>query len=301
METALLASFFVVAARVLFQIRRMNIKRLQEHGATPLTTLYYQKFALWPSLILLVLTFRSEYIPILLSKEILVAVCIIFFFWITQEALNFFLINSAQNLSFLKAFETIVAIPISLSLGYLINHDVPNIWIFLAMFFLFVAVFVQPQNTSQKGIKMFQAGFLLILSLAVVSILLDETNGALYRFLLQNLEATFFGIGVYTFLAMAGLNIFFLFKRIPTSQKKIARTYPYWAFSIAPLWFLASIPEGFGLFSVPIFTYMGISAVSFLMDVFSDFKNQRIRSTPKTFLFIGLTLLGIGFSVFSLV
>lgn len=297
----LFVSCLIILSSFLFQLRRLNIKKLQEKGLSPLTALYYQKYAIYPAFILLFLTFEIEYCYLLLTSEILITFGLIAFFWFSAELIGFYLLKAAKSLSFLNAFQTLIAIPAALAFGYFLNQDVPNYLIYLALLILIFAVIIKPQSKlPQNQNNIFQQGFFFILLLAGISVLFDVIDNGLYRFILQNFQATIFGIAFYTSLTMLSVNIFFLFKKIPLQEKKLANQSQYLAFSIAPFWFLASIPEGYGFSNVPIYTYVGIAAATFLLDVSSDLKNNRIANHRKTYFFATLVVASLVLSTFSL-
>lgn len=300
MNFTYLTSLFVVCSALLFQWRKLNIKKIQEQGLSPWGVLYYQKFALVPAVVLLVFTFKIEYVKLLLQKEFIFLFILMSLFWIVQELFGFIVLGSASNLSFLNAFKGLLTIPIYLLLGFFFNGDVPNIYTGVALILLAVALLVKPQTAQAGRSRLFQHGMFVIIALLTIETVVDGFNSAAFRFILQNINATLFVVAVSITAIMILLNLFFLFKPITPADKIIVRQHHYLAYSIPLLWFLASIPEGYGYYYVPIYTVMAISALTFALDVWSDVKNKRIKMNIRTGSFVLLVIISIVFSVASL-
>ena len=89
-------------------------------------------------------------------------------------------------------------------------------------------------------------------------------------------------------------------KKIPKQDIVIWTKHKYLAISVPIIWFIASIPEWYSLSSVPIYTMVAIASITFIIDVLSDIKNNRIKLCKRTISFIILVLASIVLSVVSL-
>lgn len=296
-----LASLIVLASALLFKWMGLNARKIQEKGLSPLGVLYYHRFAIYPALLLTVLTFRKEYIEIIFSNNLLILA--LFFsvvFWSLIAYIYYFTLNSVNNLSSLNAFEAIISLPVFVIIGIFLNNDIPNAFILIALVILGVALLIKPEPHKLGRKKFFKHSLLLIIIFTLGVNIFSAVNVGLYRVFLQNLDSTLFSIGICAFLAMLPLWLLPFFRKLPAREMEIVRQNKYLAYSIAPIWFLASIPEGYAFLNVPIYTLIAIASITFVINVLSDLRNKRIHFNFRTGIFIILVLVSIGFSVLSL-
>ena len=295
------ASIMVVASALLFKWMSLNIKQLQEKGMSAWGALYCHRFAIAPAFLLTAITFRREYLELIFSNYLLVLTLLfVLVFWILRNYISYFTLKSVNSLSFLKAFESIIALPIFVVTGILINKDVPNLFIALALVFLAIALLIKP-SPHKLGVKRtFRHHLALIILITFIVVVLDAIDNGLYRFFLQNMNSVLFAIGLCAFLSMLSVWVVSCFRKLPPKEIAVIKQNQSLAYSIAPLWFLGSIPEGYAFFNVSIYTFIAIASFNFIIDVFSDLRNKRIHLDKRTLIFIALVLLSIGFSVWSL-
>ncbi len=266
-----------------------------------MTIMYYERYAIIPATVLFFFTFRSEYIHFIFSTPIILfAFSFHLIFWVVQEYIGFFTIGSVSNLSFLNAFSSMVYLPVYLLIGIVINNDSPNIFILIALTLLGIAIFIKPSHHEENKRKIFEHGIIFIIFITLFRTILDAINCSLNRLVLQNLDTVLFVVALYAFLSLLPANIYFLLKKIPEKEKNIANKNKYLVYSVPVLWFLASIPEGYGFLHVPIYTMISIGSITFLIDIFSDLRNKRIKINNQTIIFITLVLVSMIFSVVSL-
>jgi hypothetical protein len=298
-----LASIYVFLTVIFFKIRVLNVKKLQERWVSSKTCLYWQRFALFPTIILLIISYKPEYLHIIISNpKLILYIFFMLIFWVSQEFIWFYVMWKISSLSFLNAFYSIINIPIYMMIWLSVNHDYPNYFTIFSLVILAISMYIKPTHNNKKNKNMFSHNILFIIFIASIWIILDGTNNAFHRELFQNLNAVFFWTWIWMFLAMLWTYIFFLFSKVPESEKKLLQeeNNKWLYFSIAPLWFIGSIPEWFSLANIPIYTVLAIGSISFVIDVISDIKNERIVLNSKTYIFIILVLISIALSVLSL-
>jgi hypothetical protein len=147
---------------------------------------------------------------------------------------------------------------------------------------------------------MFEKGTVFAAGVAIVRFTFDGANLALSRFLYTNLNATLFLIGLFATLASLSVYVLMLFRKpqLPPAARS-DKKFLVLAYSIPVLWFIASIPEGYSIKGIPIFTMLAISSAAFFIDVISDLRNKRIAWNHRTLAFIFLVIAGIGMAAFS--
>ncbi len=91
-----------------------------------------------------------------------------------------------------------------------------------------------------------------------------------------------------------------LFVRKRVKETAVMKQKQWFAISLMPMtWFAASIPEAFALAAIPIYVYMSIGVLTFLMDTISDVAHKRIHVNLQTISFIVLVLGGISLAILS--
>jgi hypothetical protein len=293
----------VIAAIVtagLFEIYYLVAKRLQETGMSNLTVLHYQRLAIIPGAFLLLVTFKKEYIVFLLQHPLILG-AIIFssLVWIAHFYIRIYIMQAVNSMSFLNAFSAIISIPLLLAAGIIFNHDFPNTPIMIALCLLLFALFIKPtahEDNLQK--KTFAISFILAIALAVFGQSVDAINMGAYRYFFQNIEFTFFGIGIFIFLSALVINIFFLF--VPHKGQPI-HSHPYkWLPYLLPFLFaVATFFEGYAVTTISIYALATIGAFTFLINTSSDLYHKRIRFTARTGVFIVLVIASSIFSAIS--
>lgn len=298
MEYFLVSAVFTQA--IIFQLFALNARKLQEKNFSVVSVFYFQKFAIIPAILLFMFTFDKEFIPYLLSKEVLIFFFIVLIFWPAAQFMTFVSLNATSSLSYLEAMIAFAQVPVFLLFGVLVNNDHPNSWALIALAFLSIALVIKPKQHIENTRKLFSFSATFVVLLILVKQSLSAFVGASYRSFLQNTEVVLFGISCFILLATVSLNILFLFKKISTKDKKAVKKNIWLVASIPLLWFVASVPEGVGYFGMPIYTFIVLSAVIFLMVIASDLKNKRIELTGRTVLFSLLVFSSIVFSILSL-
>lgn len=291
----------ILASSLLFKLRSLQAKNIQEKGVSALTILYIHRLAVIPSFIMLLCTFRLEYLHFFAEyPSIIAAIIFSIVIWIVMEYLAFFIVGSAQSLTFLEAFESVVRLPIYLLVGILLNGDYPNLLTGVAVGILVVAMLLKPQQFGKRMKPIFRHGIILILCLALARHGLDAIGNAIYRYILNNIEATLFYMAFFAFLTTGVMNILFFFKKIPQADHQIIAQNKLVAYSQPALWFLASVFSAFAFMYAPIYSVAGIRSVVLALDVISDVRNKRIRLSIRTLAFVVLIGIGVYLIAYSL-
>lgn len=301
MDSGILIFFIIVFQAILFKISNLKERSLQEKGISPLTLLYYQRYSIILAAVLLLLTYKPDYLQ-LISGNILLILAVLSFsanFLVARYA-NFLITNSTSSLSFLNGFNKTVSILLFLLIGTVLNKDVPNMNILAALMILAIALVIKPSQHKSNKRNLFKYPLSIAVLLILVFQALYALDSGIYRFFLQGMDATLFGVAVYTFFSTLGVNVFFFFKSVPKAQKELAGKHKAPLLTIILFWFFASIPEGFSFFYAPIFTVIAASSIAFLFDVGSDVINKRISFDLRTILFSILIITSVVFSALSL-
>jgi len=290
---------YVFIQSILFKLWHIHAKSLQEKGFSILEIFSYQKYVLIPSFILLVLSYKKEYLVFFLNDfKMILAFLFVVSVWMIHEYFNLRVQKSVNSLSFMNAFFVMLALPVYVLVGTVFNGDVPNSQIILALILLGAAIFIKPEPHKTNGKITFQDSMKFIIFISLIGILVDALNNGAHRFVLSSLGAPLFGAALMMFLTTLIINIFFLFKKIPKREKD--DEFRLICYSLPLIWFIASIPESYSITSIPIFTIIALGSISFFMDISSDLFNNRIKINIRTILFVCLVLFGIILSAFSL-
>lgn len=300
MNMILLSVVFIQA--ILFKLFNLSSRKLQEKGLSPHALIGLERYAIFPAVILFVVTFKQKYIfEISHNRMMILLILGIMFFWIIGEYAGFFAINSTSSLSLLNALNSTINLPMLAVVGILVNHDIPNTFEITSLFFLIVALFIRPSQHNENRRNVFEYQLLFVIGFILIKTLAHDLDGAFYRNLLHSIfPAIMFGISIYILAATVMLNIIYTFKKITIEEKEIIVKNKWLAFSVPIFWFIASLPEGYSFANIPIFTLTTLSSISFLIDIFSDVKNKRIFFNKRTFVFIFFILTSLTFSSISL-
>lgn len=283
----------------LFQIYYLIAKRLQENGMSNLTVLYYQRLAVIPGALLLLATFRKEYVSFLLAHPLIFG-AIIFssLVWMVHTYIRIYVLEAVNSMSFLNAFSAIISIPLLLIVGVIANRDLPNTPIILALCLLLLALLLRPTpHEENHRKKVFAIGLFAAIALSLFGQSIDAVNMGAYRYFFQHIQFTFFGIGIFIFLSALVINIFFLF-RGPGGGSDRNHPYRFLPYLLPLLFAVATFFEGYAVTSISIYALAAIGAFTFLADTGSDLYHKRIRFSLRTAAFM---LLVIASSVFSAV
>jgi hypothetical protein len=211
------------------------------------------------------------------------------------------LLNATYSLSFLYIIEEVINVPILIVFGILVNKDIPNPYVILSLLFLLAAIFFRPtQHTENKRSTLKYSLPIIILFVVMVTVA-HAVDGSFYReFLTTFDDKILFIISIYILITSIMMNIFSYAKKIPQSEIAIIKKNRYIALAIPLFRFIASLPEGFSYANIPVYSIVSISSITFLITMFSDIKNKRIRLDYKTVVFCILAILNIVFFYVSL-
>lgn len=293
---------FVVSKTIFFKLYKLNAKKLQEKWFDTLDIFDFQSNAiLW--FIPLIFIFYNPWDASFFLDNIthLLIVSFIVVAWFIQEFIQYYVMSKTSNMIYLSAFFDIIRIPIYLFIWYFINKDIPNYFIIFSLVFLALALFIKP--SSKKHISnwaMFSSWLLFIIFISLIWNILDAINNGFDRFILQNMNEVLFWVGLNMAVIMVPLKIILYFRKAKNKNKEKIKDNKYLIYSLPLFCFLWWIPEWYSFLHMPIYTVLGLSAVSFFMDLASDYRNNRIHFDFRTISFSMLILSSIIASVLSL-
>ena len=227
------------------------------------------------------------------------------FFWGIGQFIGYIVLDSASSLSFVYIMGAFLGIPVSLAMGILVNHDYPNLSILIALGLLIVALIIKPTQHIENKRNLLKYSVMVVVALVLASTIGHAFDGAFYKNVLYllNPATMWFGISIYILVTSLTLNIIYLlpaFKKPSSEEKTIIRKYFWVAYLIPLIWFIASLPEGYGFAHLPLFTLSALGAFSFLIKMISDLKNKRLAWNMHTAIFTLVVISSIVFSTLSL-
>lgn len=126
-----LPDIYALAQGMGFEVQALTERRIQEAGASPLSTFALQRYAFIPALIWSFFFVRTEDIGYVLHTPLLLAYLVaVAVIWNAQAFLWSYLQNSTSSMSSISTLYYLLYLPLLLIVGTLFNHDVPNVWIF---------------------------------------------------------------------------------------------------------------------------------------------------------------------------
>lgn len=260
----------------LFSLFHLHIRRLEEKGVSAYSIAGLQRYTIIPAIILFVATYKKEYVSIILSHPLALWWIVgIGFFWSIGQYVGYIVLDSASSLSFVYTMSAFLEIPILLTTSMLINHDYPNPSILIAIILLVVALIIKPTQHTENKRHLFKYNILIVVGLVFTSQIGHALDGAFCKNLLHFLapSAILFGILIYIFITSLVLNIIYslpIFKKPSSEEKKIIKKYFRIAYLVPCIWFIASLPEGYGFAHLPLFTLSALGSFSFLINFLSD-------------------------------
>lgn len=293
--------FFLFTQAFIFQIYSQIAKSLQEKGLTGLSVLYYSKLTIYPSLILLMLSWDKHSFEYLMSNKHILFVFVGFLISSSIFQYVYFVSrHMVKALSFVSVVLNAIGLPAIVITSFLINKDVPSVYEIFGIFFLILALILKPSNGKTKNVSQLRYSVITIVAISIIYLLLQTIKDPLYREFMMNIPNTLFAVALYLTCSSIIINVFFFFKKKPSDIKLIdvdnkTRLYTY---LIPTLLFVGSIPEAYSFANVPAFTVVAVSMVNMIMSLTSDIKNKRIIFNLRTALFIVFVLGGVSLNIF---
>lgn len=285
-----------------FKTNVLTVRSLQEKGVSMIDTYTIYRYALIPSVIWsLIFIRRADLKLIFHTPELLVIFGTIIVFWNLQAYVRAQITNSTSSMVLLSTIFNILALPLFFGFGVLFNHDKPNLFSASAILVLLVALLIRPtphkKNLRPQLSRPLYAMVLLIFLTALCDTILQ---GVAREALKQLRPVVFLGAFSLPTLAVCWIISKLHGQRRQTHETSAMRQRQWLAVSLIPMtWFVASVPEAFSLAAIPIYVFISINVVTFLMDTASDVIHKRIRLSFQTVSFMALVLVGISLSVAS--
>ena len=301
---AIILIFFLQSA--LFAFYHLHIRKLEERGVSAHAIAGLQRYSIIPAIILIAVTYGSQYVSILLANPFSVWWILgIAVFWGIGQYVGYVVLDSASSLSMVATIGSFVEIPIVIAIAILVNHDFPNPSVLIAIGLFLVAILIKPTQHSENKRPLLKYTLFIVLALMITSQIGHSFDGAFYKNILHLLHprGVLFGISIYIFTTSLTLNIIYLlpgFKKPSADEKAAIKKYSWVAYSIPLLWFIASLPEGYSFSNMPLFTMSALGAFSFLIKLVSDLKNKRLVLDFRTIIFAVIVIASIVFSALSL-
>lgn len=287
-----------------FKTNTLTVRFLQEKGMPRFDTYAIYRYALIPSVIWnLIFVVRSPDLKLIFHTPGLLAIFgTIVIFWNIQAYVRAEITNSTNSMVLYSTIYNILVFPLFLAFGVLFNHDTPNVFSLSAILVLLLAVFVKPtphKDNVRPHLSRSVSSLVLLIFLTAVC---DTILQGVAREALKQIHPVVF-LGVFS---LPTLSVCWILSRVhaphgPEEKQTGATQQRQWlAIILIPLtWFAASIPEAFSLAAIPIYVFISINDVTFLMDTLSDIIHKRIHLNYQTIGFILLVLAGISLSVAS--
>lgn len=287
---------------IFFKIFHLSSRRLQEKGASARGVVFCQRLAIVPALVFFATQYDHATLQIIFSDTRMSLMLLgIMCFRIVGQYIGIVLLNATYSLSFLAILSDIINVPILIAFWMLVNHDVPNLYVILSLVFLLSAVFFRPTQHEENKTSILKYTLPLTIFFIVAVTVAHAVDGSFYREFLTTFDDKIpFIISIYILITSIMMNIFSYAKKIPKTEIAIIKKNRYIALAIPFFWFIASLPEGFSYANIPVYSIVSISSIAFLLTIFSDLKNKRIRFNYKTVVFCTLAILNIVFFYLSL-
>jgi drug/metabolite transporter (DMT)-like permease len=293
-------SLFIIAAvaqAAIFQVYYLLAKSLQEKGHSTLSVLYYQRLAVIPGGLLVLATFRSEYISYLLGHPlVLAAILFCSAVWVVHTYLRIYVIDATNSMSFFNAFSAVISLPLLLLAGVIINHDLPSGLMLIALVLLCIGLMLQPgvheQNLQKKALAI---GVVLAIALTLLGQGIDAVNAAAYRYFFEHFSAVVFGASLFIFLSAFVINVIF-WVRPPEEYRTQKPPLDWRGYALPVLFTIATLFEAYSITGISIYALVAIGSFTFLISAAGDLYSHRITFSFRTLLFIILISLGTAFA-----
>jgi hypothetical protein len=296
-----LGSFYAFLTAIGFKTNVLTQRFLQEKGATQADTYTIYRYAFFPSLIWCLIFVRGPDISLVLhSPKYLVIFGVIIVLWNLQALLISFVINSTSSMVLFTTYFNALLLPLFLGFGTFFNHDNPNFLSILSIVILLVALLTKPTPHRENLRPHLSKPLYIILSLIFAKACCDTVLQGVAREALKQIHpAVFLGFASLPTLIVCAMISKFWFGRRGEETEVIKNRQSIAILLVPMTWFAASIPESFSLAAIPIYTFVSINVITFVMDTASDVLHKRIRLTPQTIGFMALVVAGISLSVLS--
>ena len=285
-----------------FKTNTLTVRFLQEKGAAAIDTYTIYRYALIPSVIWSLIFVRKADLNLIFhSPKLLIILSIIIILWNLQAYLRAQITNSTNSMVLFSTIFNIMVFPLFLAFGTLFNHDKPNVFSLSAIFILSVALLIKPTPHKENLRPRLSKPLYLIVLLIFLTACCDTVLQGVGREALKQLRPVVF-LGIFSLPTLSACWLISRFYIHRQTQQSVAMKNRQWlAVGLIPMtWFLASIPEAFALAAIPIYVFISINVVTFLMDTVSDVIHKRIHLDLQTAGFILIVLAGISLSVLSL-
>lgn len=294
-------SFYALLTAVGFKINILTTRRLQERGASTGYTYVIYKYALIPAIIWsLIFVSKADLLFILHSRELLIMIAVQVVLWNLQAYIMAQIINSTNSMLLFSTILNVTLLPLFLIFGVLFNHDNPNALSIISIGILLVALLIKPAPHRKNLRPRLSKPLAVILALVFLKAVCDTVLQGVGREALKQIDPPLF-LAVFSVPTLAVCWVIAARTKHHTAKKRGVTRRRHWlAITLMPLtWFAASIPEAYSLAAIPIYTFISINVITFVMDTVSDVMHKRIRLGLQTVSFMVLVLIGLSLSVLS--
>jgi len=273
---------------LVFQLFSQTAKRLGEKGVSVLEVMSYQRYALYPAVLLLIVFWDQASVNYLLENHTVLFSFVGFIVLLCLfQYVYFSSLHITRSLALVSVIKNSISLPLLMVVGFFINGDVPMTLEYLSIGFLIVALFLQPKRSDGETSSLLHP-LRIVIATVLVFVLLQILKDPLYRYFMQHIPNIWFGLLLYLSSFTLLLNVFFwikkpTFKTRPFSEHK--KLLPF-LIAIPILWLIGSVPEGYSFSKLPVYSMIALGSITFLMSIGSDIYNKRIVLNMKAILFI---------------
>ena len=289
-------TFFAILQAVGFKFVGLTERRLLESGVSPFAVLSLYRWALIPALIWSAFFITPSVLqhvivtPYALSYLLFIAVA-----WNTQAYLSCMLARETYSAGLLSAIQIVMYLPTLLLVGTWFNNQSPSILSIISAVTISTALLIKPtphKKISENNNNGTVWPLFIVVLVAFIRTSVDSLNSGATKEALK-LMAPEVMLSLFVILTLTLTSIIFMLKKRNDHDIKRLKTNKNLAVWIPLVWFLASIPETFGFAGLAIYTLVSIGSITFIMDIISDLKNQRISWSARTMIFICMTISGM--------
>src|SRR5262249_3745123 len=122
--------------------------------------------------------------------------------WNLQMFMWSHVLNKVSSMTALIILQQFLYLPLSLFVGAFFNHDIPNLYNFLAIGVLVIAFSLQPTHHQKNTRARFSIPLGVIIGLALIQTIINALNNGVTREALQILSPAAF-LGIFSVTTMA--------------------------------------------------------------------------------------------------
>jgi len=273
---------------LIFQLFGQTAKRLGEKGVSVLEVMSYQRYALYPAVLLLLCFWDQTSVNYLLeNRNVLFSFVGFIVLLCLFQYVYFSSLHITRSLALVSVIKNSISLPLLMVVGFFINGDVPMTLEYFSIIFLIGALFLQPKRRDGEKSSLLHP-LHVVVGIVLIFVLLQILKDPLYRYFMQHIPNIWFGLLLYLSSFTLLLNIFFWIKKPTFKSRSFSEHKSLLPLLIAIpiLWLIGSVPEGYSFSKIPVYSMIALGSITFLMSIGSDIYNKRIVLNTQAILFI---------------